>query len=51
MAEILHDDGAMPAAQVQQLQVIYQSAQELQRLLDHAASPLQRPPRRPAREI
>ena len=38
-AEILHDD-ALPAVHTRQLQVIYQSAQELQRLLNQAASPL-----------
>ncbi|WIM94534.1 histidine kinase dimerization/phospho-acceptor domain-containing protein [Actinoplanes oblitus] len=39
-AEILHDDHTMPDTQAQQLQVIYQSAQDLQRQLDQAACPL-----------
>ncbi|AEV86720.1 histidine kinase [Actinoplanes sp. SE50] len=39
-AEVLHDDTTMRPAQAHQINVIYQSACDLQQLLDNAASPL-----------
>ena len=39
-AEILHDDDTVDPVHASRMRVIYQCAQDLQRLLDNVASPL-----------